>query len=139
MAQQTNKARLESLVQNAPHDNPALTVLSDHEIIDLLENVTKEEVLEMQQALRTSLHEYSTAKQDNPACQKNQQERMVGTSRGAILQDLFCTLERLLTYMQVIEHPNGTTTLIMPAQSSSGMSMKGGCYHVYSTYFRRVC
>ena len=77
MAQQTNKALVKSLVQNAPHDSPPLTILSDHEVIALLENATKEEVLEMQQALRTSLHEYSTAKQDNPACQKNQQERMV--------------------------------------------------------------
>jgi hypothetical protein len=62
-----------------PSDNTTpLTVLSDDEVITLLEQLTVEEVLDMQQSLRTALHEYSTAKQDNPACQKNQQERMVG-------------------------------------------------------------
>ena len=78
-----------------------LTILSDDNVKDLLYNLTKEEVQAIQKSLRTSLHEYSTAAQDQPECAANQPERLS------------------------MQHPNGTVTLIMPSKASSGLAVKG--------------
>jgi len=78
-----------------------LTVLTDSDVQGILGNLNKAEVERMQLSLRNALHEYSTGNQDQPACQMNQQERMV------------------------IENDNGTATAVMPARSSIGISMKG--------------
>jgi len=102
MAREANNALVESLVKNAPEDSPPLTVLSDHEVITLLKNMTVEEVINMQQSLRTSLHEYSTAKQDNPACQKNQQERMVRTIVYHVLSSTNLTLRLSSIEMELL-------------------------------------
>ncbi|KAH8599809.1 hypothetical protein B0O99DRAFT_610307 [Bisporella sp. PMI_857] len=77
-----------------------LTVLTSSDIQDLLGDLNRDEIEHMQQSLRNALHEYSTGNQDNPECFQNQQDRMV------------------------TENDNGTTTLVMPARSSSGVSMK---------------
>ena len=80
--------------------NP-LMVLTDSDVQSILGNLNRAEIERMQASLRNALHEYSTGNQDQPACHTNQKERMV------------------------IKNSNGTTTLVMPARSSVGMSMKG--------------
>jgi hypothetical protein len=78
-----------------------LTILTDDNVKDILQDLTKEEVKSMQNSLRKALHEYSTAHQDQPACAANQPERMT------------------------MDHHNGTTTLFMPSKAAPGIAMKG--------------
>jgi hypothetical protein len=78
-----------------------LTVLSDTNVKDLLDNLTIADVEVLQKSLRKALHEYSTGTQEDDACASHQPER---TS---------------------IQSHNGTTTLFMPSTSSSGIGMKG--------------
>jgi len=83
--------------------NP-LIVLTDSDVQSILGNLNRSDIERMQASLRSALHEYSTGHQDQPACYINQKERMV------------------------IENSNGTTSLVMPARSSVGMSVKGEVY-----------
>ena len=78
-----------------------LIVLTDSDVQNILGNLERHEIELMQKSLRSALHEYSTGHQDQPECHWNQKERMM------------------------IENQNGTSTLVMPARSSAGMSMKG--------------
>lgn len=78
-----------------------LTILTDNDVKSLLEDLTKQDVHSMQISLRTALHEYSTAHQDQPACAANQPERLT------------------------MDHHNGTSTLFMPSKASPGLAMKG--------------
>jgi hypothetical protein len=81
-----------------------LTILSDSDVKRLLHSLTKGEVVELQEALRRSLSDYSTAKQSEDAGTLNQPERTVIESDKA----------------------NGkTTTLFMPSTSAAGLGMKG--------------
>lgn len=77
-----------------------LTILSDTDVKDILENLTIFEVEELQNSLRKALHEYSTGTQDEGCCSLHQPER------SSMLQE-------------------GRTTLFMPSNSSSGIGMKG--------------
>lgn len=90
-------------IMTAP--NP-LMVLTDSDVQSILGNLNKSEIERMQASLRSTLHEYSTGNQDQPCCHTNQKERMV------------------------IENSNGTTTLVMPARSSVGMSLKGKIFRI---------
>lgn len=78
-----------------------LTVLSDADVCEVLENLTVADVHGLQKSLRKALHEYSTGTQEEAACAMHQPER---TSMLA---------------------PSGATTLFMPSTSSSGIGMKG--------------
>lgn len=78
-----------------------LTVLTDNDVKDLLDTLTKEDVEELQQSLRVSLHEYSTSIQDTGCAAKRQPQRTV------------------------IQSPMGRTSLFMPSTSSLGLGIKG--------------
>lgn len=78
-----------------------LTILTDDNVKDILQDLTKDDVQAMQASLRKALHEYSTAHQDQPACAANQPERLT------------------------MDHHNGTSTLFMPSKASPGIAMKG--------------
>jgi hypothetical protein len=83
---------------------PPLTILSDSDVKRVLHSLTKGEVVELQEALRRSLSDYSTAKQTEDAGSLNQPERTVIES----------------------DKENGkTTTLFMPSTSAAGLGMKG--------------
>ncbi|KAN0106454.1 NAD(P)-binding protein [Hyaloscypha variabilis] len=77
-----------------------LTVLSDSNVKQILNSLTKEEVETLQTGLRDSLHEYSTATNSSGAAAVNQPKRTV------------------------LESNNGTTSLFMPSTSSTGIGMK---------------
>lgn len=77
-----------------------LTVLTDTDVKELLDNLTLNDVEKLQDSLRKSLHEYSTGNQEDDCCSTNQPDR---------------------TVMQ----QNGKTTLFMPSTSSLGIGMKG--------------
>jgi hypothetical protein len=79
----------------------ALTVLSDSHVKELLDSLTREDVEDLQKALRQALHEYSTGTQDNDTCASQQPDRISHIS------------------------PNGLTMLFMPSTSSTGIGMKG--------------
>ena len=78
-----------------------LTVLTNSDVQKVLGSLNKADIERMHVSLRTALHEYSTGNQDQPACHTNQKERMV------------------------VDNSDGSTSLVMPARSSVGMSMKG--------------
>jgi hypothetical protein len=78
-----------------------LTVLSDSDVKELLDSLTRADVEDLQQSLRRALHDYSTGTQDNDACSSQQPERISHVS------------------------PNGLTMLFMPSTSSTGVGMKG--------------
>lgn len=81
-----------------------LTVLTDEQVKSILRSLTKAEVVELQQALRKSLSDYSMAKQ-------TQDERSMAQPARTVIQT---------------EKENGkSTTLFMPATSSEGLGMKG--------------
>ncbi|KAF4632004.1 hypothetical protein G7Y89_g6122 [Cudoniella acicularis] len=77
-----------------------LTILSDTDVKNLLNNLTRADVESLQHSLRQALHEYSTGTQDDGCCSDNQPERTV------------------------LESHRGNTTLFMPSTSSSGIGMK---------------
>ncbi|KAE9370403.1 NAD(P)-binding protein [Stipitochalara longipes BDJ] len=77
-----------------------LTVLSDSNVKQILNSLTKDEVEILQAGLRTSLHEYSTGTNNSGAAAVNQPKRTV------------------------LESNNGTTSLFMPSISSTGIGMK---------------
>jgi hypothetical protein len=79
----------------------SLTVLTDGNVKSLLENLTTQEVKDMQKSLREALHVFSTGTQADDACASHQPERTSLKSAG------------------------GTTTLFMPSSSSAGIGMKG--------------
>ncbi|KAG9243695.1 hypothetical protein BJ878DRAFT_509453 [Calycina marina] len=78
----------------------SLMILTDTDVQRILGNLGRAEIEGMQASLRSALHEYSTGNQDQPCCHTNQKERMV------------------------IENSNGTTSLVIPARSSVGLSLK---------------
>jgi ornithine cyclodeaminase/alanine dehydrogenase-like protein (mu-crystallin family) len=78
-----------------------LTVLTDSNVKEILDNLTKDETEVFQQAMRNCLHEYATASTASAACAENQPNRTV------------------------IESANGKTTLFMPSTSSTSIGMKG--------------
>lgn len=80
---------------------PPLTILSDENVADILENLTIEDVKGFQESLRQALHEYSTGTQDQAACASHQPERTSVVSA------------------------QGVTSLFMPSVSSSGLGIKG--------------
>ncbi|GAP87080.1 putative family decarboxylase [Rosellinia necatrix] len=80
----------------------SFTVLSDDNIRDLLENLTREEAGSLQQTLGNALHEYSTAVQQAAAASLYQQP------------------ERTSTYSD----RTGATTLFIPSNSPVGHAMK---------------
>lgn len=81
-----------------------LTILSDSEVKKILHSLTKGEIEELQQALRKSLSDYSTAKQSEDEDAVTQPERTVIESNKE----------------------NGkSTTLFMPSTSAEGLGMKG--------------
>jgi hypothetical protein len=78
-----------------------LTVLTDSQVKQILNNLTKEEVEDLQAELRHSLHEYSTGTNSSGAAAVNQPKRTI------------------------LESNNGTTSLFMPSTSSTGIGIKG--------------
>ncbi len=78
-----------------------LTVLSDTDVKELLESLTRADIDALQQSLRRALHDYSTGTQENDACSSQQPERTSHVS------------------------PNGLTMLFMPSTSSTAIGMKG--------------
>jgi ornithine cyclodeaminase/alanine dehydrogenase-like protein (mu-crystallin family) len=78
-----------------------LTILSDTNVKDILESLTRTDVEALQQSLRKALHDYSTGTQENDACSSQQPERTSHVS------------------------PNGLTTLFMPSTSATSIGMKG--------------
>lgn len=81
-----------------------LTVLTDAEVKSILHSLTKSEIVEMQQALRKSLSDYSTAKQ-------SEDERAMAQPARTVIKS---------------EKANGkSTTLFMPSTSAEGLGMKG--------------
>jgi hypothetical protein len=88
----------------SPLDNAArssLTVLTEANVKDILNELTKKDVEELQGSLQNALHIYSTATTNSTGCAENQPNRTV------------------------MESKNGATTLFMPSTSSSGIGMKG--------------
>ncbi|PMD59195.1 NAD(P)-binding protein [Hyaloscypha bicolor E] len=78
----------------------SLTVLSDANVKQILNNLTKDEVETLQAGLRHSLHEYSTGTNNSGAAAINQPKRTV------------------------LESSTGTTSLFMPSTSTTGIGMK---------------
>jgi hypothetical protein len=79
----------------------SLTVLSDANVKQILNSLTKDEVETLQAGLRSSLHEYSTGTNSSGAAAVNQPKRTV------------------------LESSTGTTSLFMPSTSTTGIGMKG--------------
>ncbi|KAH6723971.1 hypothetical protein BKA61DRAFT_727744 [Leptodontidium sp. MPI-SDFR-AT-0119] len=78
-----------------------LTILSDENVKEVLNSLTKEDVATLQIAMRNSLHEYATGTTNSGACADNQPKRTVIESAST-----------------------GTTTLFMPSISSSSLGIK---------------
>jgi hypothetical protein len=88
-----------------------LTVLTDGEVKSILHGLTKSEIRDLQEALRKSLSDYSTAKQ-------NQDERSMAQPARTVIQS---------------EKTNGkSTTLFMPSTSAEGLGMKGGQFLLHT-------
>lgn len=95
-----------------------LTVLTDSNVKEILDNLTKDETEVFQKAMRDCLHEYATASTASASAAENQPNRTV------------------------IESPNGNTTLFMPSTNSNSIGMKGAQYvpdladlaNIYSGY-----
>lgn len=77
-----------------------LTVLTDSNVKEILDNLTKDETEVFQKAMRDCLHEYATASTASASAAENQPNRTV------------------------IESPNGNTTLFMPSTNSNSIGMK---------------
>lgn len=91
---------------------PPLTVLTDGEVKSILHSLTKAEVVVLQEALRKSLSDYSTAKQ-------TQDDRSMAQPARTVIET---------------EKENGkSTTLFMPATSSEGLGVKGMVRILFST------
>jgi ornithine cyclodeaminase/alanine dehydrogenase-like protein (mu-crystallin family) len=78
-----------------------LTILSDSQVKEILENLTKEDVETLQESMKNALHEYSTGKTNDGACANNQPKRTIS------------------------EWKDGSTSLFMPSTSSAGIGLKG--------------
>lgn len=78
-----------------------LTILSDSNVKELLNNITAENVESFQDSLQHALHEYSTGIREDGSPSNSQPERTV------------------------VETGKGNTTLFMPSTSSSGIGVKG--------------
>ncbi|KAL2075824.1 hypothetical protein VTL71DRAFT_767 [Oculimacula yallundae] len=78
-----------------------LTILSDENVKELLNNLTKDDVATLQFAMQDAIHEYATGTTNSGACADNQPSRTVIESAS-----------------------NGTTTLFMPSISSSSLGVK---------------
>ncbi|KAF1998303.1 NAD(P)-binding protein [Amniculicola lignicola CBS 123094] len=79
-----------------------LTILSDADVRTLLLNLTKDDVIEMQQSLADALHYYSTSTEgDNNGCCSSYQPLRTALKRN-----------------------DGQTTLFMPASSNEGIGVK---------------
>jgi ornithine cyclodeaminase/alanine dehydrogenase-like protein (mu-crystallin family) len=76
-----------------------LTVLTDHDVKDLLHTLTKPDLLEIQANLAEALHSYSTGDTNSPCCSSFQPQRTVIKKKGI-------------------------TTLFMPASTGTGVGMK---------------
>ncbi|KAB8336805.1 hypothetical protein FH972_021114 [Carpinus fangiana] len=79
-----------------------LTVLTDDDVRDVLDSLTREDVEHMQKQLADALHNYSTAiePEDSGCCSSNQPSRIA------------------------MKGKEGSTTLFMPATSDSGFGVK---------------
>ncbi|KAH5288925.1 hypothetical protein HBI26_061220 [Parastagonospora nodorum] len=80
-----------------------LTVLSDDDVRSLLLQLTKQDILDLQQSLADALHYYSTATEED-----------TGNGCSSSYQPLRTSLKR----------GDGQTTLFMPASSNDGMGVK---------------
>jgi len=80
-----------------------LTVLSDDDVRNLLLQLTKQDILDLQQSLADALHYYSTATEEDTSngCSSSYQPLRTSLKRG-----------------------DGQTTLLMPASSNDGMGVK---------------
>jgi ornithine cyclodeaminase/alanine dehydrogenase-like protein (mu-crystallin family) len=80
-----------------------LTVLSDEDVRKLLLQLTKQDILDLQQSLADALHYYSTATEEDTSngCSSSYQPLRTSLKRG-----------------------DGQTTLLMPASSNDGMGVK---------------
>jgi len=80
-----------------------LTVLSDTDVRNLLLQLTKQDILDLQQSLADALHYYSTATEEDTSngCSSSYQPLRTSLKRG-----------------------DGQTTLLMPASSNDGMGVK---------------
>jgi hypothetical protein len=101
-----------------PLENEAkspLTILTESNVKEILSNLTKKDVEELQGSLQNALHVYSTATTNSLGCAENQPDRTV------------------------MESKNGGTTLFMPSTSSSGIGMKSmaGCLILAYMLIRR--
>ena len=84
-----------------------LTILTDSNVKDLLDNLTVEDVESLQASMRQALHKYSTGNQNDEACSMHQP---VGTLLAS--------------------EKHGTNTLFMPSKGSEGIGMKGMSYMI---------
>ncbi|TAQ88040.1 hypothetical protein B7494_g3653 [Chlorociboria aeruginascens] len=80
----------------------SLTILSDSNVKDIIENLAYGELKEMQESMSKALHEYATGNQGDDACADQQPGRTVMSSAKY-----------------------NTTSLFMPSRSSRGIGMKG--------------
>ncbi|CZS98963.1 hypothetical protein WAI453_008447 [Rhynchosporium graminicola] len=78
-----------------------LTILSDENVKEVLNNLTRDDVATLQDAMTRAIHEYATGTTNSGACADNQPKRTVIESAS-----------------------NGTTTLFMPSISSSALGIK---------------
>ncbi|KAF2830602.1 NAD(P)-binding protein [Ophiobolus disseminans] len=80
-----------------------LTILSDSDVRHLLLQLTKQDILDLQQSLADALHYYSTATEEDTSngCSSSYQPLRTSLKRG-----------------------DGQTTLLMPASSNDGMGVK---------------
>ncbi|OCK84954.1 NAD(P)-binding protein [Lepidopterella palustris CBS 459.81] len=79
-----------------------LTILSDSDVRVLLQSLTKQDILDLQQSLADALHYYSTSTEDN--------------SNGC------CSSYQPLR--TALKRSDGQTTLFMPASSNDGLGVK---------------
>lgn len=79
-----------------------LTVLTDRDVRECLDTLTKDDVLQCQSALADALHSYSTASDpaDSKCCSTNQPKRII------------------------IKRPDGSSTLFMPSMSDNALGVK---------------
>ncbi|KAH7092997.1 hypothetical protein FB567DRAFT_557070 [Paraphoma chrysanthemicola] len=80
-----------------------LTILTDDDVRNLLLQLNKQDILDLQQSLADALHYYSTATEDDTSngCSSNYQPLRTSLKRG-----------------------DGQTTLLMPASSNDGIGIK---------------
>lgn len=79
---------------------PPLTILSDSDVNHILHNLTRDDVLKLQESLSDALHWYSTSSDANDCCSDFQPERTI------------------------LPQSNGSTSIFMPASSTTGQGVK---------------